>query len=212
MDPITGAAVISAGSSLLGGLFGRSSAKKAAAKEAALQREFAQNGIRWKVEDAKSAGVSPLYALGAPTTSYQSAVNSDPFPQALADAGNSISRAVQAKTTTGERLQERLLNAQIEGQEIENAKKRSEVALQTGAMSTPPLPSSHYSGEVVPMYSKVRTPYGDKTMVSDAYGQVLENDMTEYLRYLPRDFLYRAKEAMSKYNGPWNLWGYKGRR
>lgn len=30
-----------------------------------LQREFAQMGIRWRVEDAKAAGLHPLYALGA---------------------------------------------------------------------------------------------------------------------------------------------------
>lgn len=30
----------------------------------AIQREFAQQGIRWKVEDAKAAGLHPLYALG----------------------------------------------------------------------------------------------------------------------------------------------------
>lgn len=31
----------------------------------ALQREFAQNGIRWRVEDAKAAGLHPLAAIGA---------------------------------------------------------------------------------------------------------------------------------------------------
>lgn len=34
-------------------------------KNIALQREFAQHGIRWRVEDAKAAGVHPMYALGA---------------------------------------------------------------------------------------------------------------------------------------------------
>lgn len=36
-----------------------------------LQREFAQMGIQWRVQDAIAAGVSPLFALGAQTPSYQ---------------------------------------------------------------------------------------------------------------------------------------------
>lgn len=33
-----------------------------------LAREFAKNGIQWRVEDAKKAGLHPLYALGAGAT------------------------------------------------------------------------------------------------------------------------------------------------
>lgn len=38
-------------------------AREQANSNAALQREFAQNGIRWRVEDAKAAGLHPMYAL-----------------------------------------------------------------------------------------------------------------------------------------------------
>ena len=38
-------------------------------REIARQYEFAQNTIQWKVEDAKAAGVHPLFALGAQTQS-----------------------------------------------------------------------------------------------------------------------------------------------
>lgn len=91
--------LISAGTSLLGGLLGSSSADRAqktaknqqrkalqqsrrdqklnmafqekwARKNIALQKEFAQSGIRWKVKDAQAAGVHPLYALGANTNSF----------------------------------------------------------------------------------------------------------------------------------------------
>lgn len=40
------------------------------AENARLQREFAQNSIRWKVNDAKMAGIHPTYALGAQGTSF----------------------------------------------------------------------------------------------------------------------------------------------
>lgn len=34
-------------------------------KNYAMQKEFAQHGIRWRVNDAKAAGLHPLYAIGA---------------------------------------------------------------------------------------------------------------------------------------------------
>lgn len=36
----------------------------------ALQREFAQHGIRWRVEDAAAAGLHPLFALGGGGAAY----------------------------------------------------------------------------------------------------------------------------------------------
>lgn len=35
-----------------------------------LQKEFAQNSIQWRVNDAKAAGLHPLYGVGASGTSY----------------------------------------------------------------------------------------------------------------------------------------------
>ena len=40
-------------------------------KNIALQKEFAQYGVRWKVADAKAAGVNPLAAMGASTHTYR---------------------------------------------------------------------------------------------------------------------------------------------
>lgn len=39
-------------------------------EQMAKQEEFAKNGIRWKVEDARAAGLHPLYALGGSGASY----------------------------------------------------------------------------------------------------------------------------------------------
>ena len=52
--------------SVVSGLFGKSEADK----NIKYQKQFAQHGIRWKVEDAKAAGLHPLYALGANTHSF----------------------------------------------------------------------------------------------------------------------------------------------
>lgn len=99
------AAGIGAASSLLGGLFGNKSNKKAQANADALQREFAQHGVRWRVEDAKAAGLHPLYALhsgGAsfsPVAAMGAAQDTSGSGKALADMGQNISRAMMAQQT-----------------------------------------------------------------------------------------------------------------
>lgn len=131
MDPIIGGALIGGGASLLGGLMGKSAAedaREANARQAeaniALQREFAQNGIRWKVEDAKAAGIHPLYALGASSPSFSpvslGATPDHSMPQAMADIGQNISRAVSA-TKTGEEKLMSTINLGIAKANLESA-------------------------------------------------------------------------------------------
>lgn len=94
---------IAAGANLLGGLIGSSSSKKAAKREYERQVHFAQNAIQWKVDDARKAGIHPVYALGASTHSYApQAVGNDPMAAGLSAAGQDISRAAHAyKTQSG---------------------------------------------------------------------------------------------------------------
>lgn len=109
--PIVGGLIGLAGD-ILGGFFGRENQKD----QEAFQREFAQHGIRWRVEDAKAAGVHPLYALGAQVTPYTPVV-SNPVGDALSSAGQNLGRAVAAQQTAAERAQEalglQLLQSQI---------------------------------------------------------------------------------------------------
>lgn len=106
-------AIASIGSSLLGGLFGRSAAKR----QAALQREFAQKGIQWRVADAKKAGIHPLAALGSPGASY-TPVSGSPMGDAMADIASSIGQeAVARRQASGNKSlnakREQLLDAEI---------------------------------------------------------------------------------------------------
>lgn len=71
------------------------------------QREFAQNSIQWKAQDAAKAGINPYYALGASTTSYSpSAVglgSEGGIGKGLSDASQDIGRAVQATKDNGDK-------------------------------------------------------------------------------------------------------------
>lgn len=105
----------------------------------ALQREFAQNGIRWKVEDAKAAGLHPLYGItGAGATFSPSAIGVNLSPSVapgrratdFSSMGQDLSRAWQAQATEEEReqrkLQTALLLAQIDTQSAQAEALRSQ--------------------------------------------------------------------------------------
>lgn len=162
MDPIIGGSLIGAGSSLVGGLMGRDAnrdhnaqAAAQAAANMAMQREFAQNGIRWKVEDAKAAGIHPLYALGASTPSF-SPVSLGTAPDqsmstAMADMGQNISRAVSSTRTAPEKelatIQLAQARAQLDGSVIDNQIKA--VQLKNLANPSPSFPGTE-SGNFIP--------------------------------------------------------------
>lgn len=95
-------ALISGGAALAGGALKAITGKQAGDREYERQKEFAQNGIRWRVEDAKAAGIHPIFAIGANTSTYspQAAVGTD---YGLSDMGQNIGRAIEAKQTAAER-------------------------------------------------------------------------------------------------------------
>jgi len=85
-------ALATLGSAAVGALANR----KANKDNEAAQREFAQQGLRWKVEDAKAAGLHPLYALGGSGAAFS------PSHQPLFNSQD-LSRAAAAVKTDGER-------------------------------------------------------------------------------------------------------------
>lgn len=104
--------------SLAGGIVNGITSNHLANKNIAAQKEFAQNGIRWRVEDAKKAGIHPLYALGASTASFSPVAGYGGdfgISDALNSFGQGIDRAAQAKMTKEERAIEQ---ATLERQEV----------------------------------------------------------------------------------------------
>lgn len=78
-------------------------------EQAQLQREFAQQGIQWRVADAKAAGIHPLYALGGSGASYSpSAVSvggggGSDLGRDLGNMGQGLGRAVAAASSKEDR-------------------------------------------------------------------------------------------------------------
>lgn len=156
-------ALIGAGASLLGGFMQNKANKEAKQKEYAQQKEFAQSGIQWKVDDAKRAGVHPLYALGANTVSYapQSVGSAD--YSSIADAGQNIGRAIDATRSNPSKAAATALTAvQLEGLQLDNDIKRAQLnsALATArqAGNPPGLPSSSTRPDVTGMPGQGNAP------------------------------------------------------
>lgn len=158
MDPITGAALIGGGSTLLGGFADYFSderqrrdndtyyrmSREDQERERALQKEFAQNGVKWRMEDAERAGVHPLYALGASGASYSPTISTfapQPVRSSAGDSirsmGQDVSRAMFATRTQHER---EVMSLQLEGMKLDNEYKRR--TLPRTSQIGPSFPSS----------------------------------------------------------------------
>lgn len=103
-------------------------------RNANLQREFAQQGLGWKIEDAERHGVHPLAALGA------SGAQASPV-YAAREMGQDISRAASAMTSPQER---ELVDLQIERARIENGILMSQ--LRQTDQKPPGVPDPYLSG------------------------------------------------------------------
>lgn len=117
---------------IAGGLLSSKSNKDsndANAEQAALnyqqQKEFAQHGIRWRVKDAKAAGLHPLAALGAQTTSFSPMAignTPDPIGGYISDMGQNIDRAFDQTRSKAERDAELQRNEQHRRETLERQK------------------------------------------------------------------------------------------
>lgn len=126
----------------------RAMQREIAQKNLEQQREFAQQGIRWKVADAKAAGLHPLAALGAQTSSFSpiSVGSTDTTSPGFGDMGQSLGRALEAKTTDAERVStiapamaKVAQTFQLERMNLENEVLKSDIALKR-AQLPPPMP------------------------------------------------------------------------
>jgi hypothetical protein len=158
---------------IIGGLFGASSQRKALKAE----RHNLQNAVRWRVADAKAAGIHPLAALGMP--SYGSNVQpNNALGEGIASAFNKYSqRKANALAEERAALENQLLRSQIKSTDAETMLigARSRTQLQGaravtigGATPTPSIPG------VVPV-----GPPADLTVVPWSNDQVTSQSVAD---------------------------------
>lgn len=156
--------IISAGANLVGGLMNRESQRQHNAEQARqaelnrkMQLDFAQHGIKWKVDDARDAGIHPLYALGANTVSYSpvslgGAADSS-LGTAMAAAGQDLSRAMNSTRTQPERDEAYTKTVQqlsLQKMGLENDLLASQIA-KLRSSSNPPMPDAAFKPDgIVP--------------------------------------------------------------
>lgn len=141
MDPMVTSSLISAGSSLLGGLAGSSgpSPRKLMAQQHYYDQQMMKKQMQWRASDITKAsrnyGIHPLSLLGQPVVgSSVSAVGGSggrDIGSALANAGQDVSRAVAAYQSKEQRQQARILSElSVERAGLENELLRSQIATQ----------------------------------------------------------------------------------
>lgn len=182
--------IISAGASILGGFMNRASHKDAQAQTAyfadknmRMQEEFAQNGIRWRVNDARKAGIHPLYALGASVPSYTpssvSFAGDSSLGNSFAQAGQDIGRAINSTRTASERVDafaKSMQAIQLENAGLDTEIKRAQLAAMIAKNrdnATPPGPGGDVrSLQIFEGENPVTTPKSEvqQQKVSDEYG------------------------------------------
>ena len=159
----TGGELLGAGSRILGGLFGRSSRRRAerqAAGQFERQMNFAEDmrdrRIQRTVADANKAGIHPLYALGAsqnvsaPTFIAGQHGSGSGLGTGLAEAAGALGRSLAGKRVTpvqdaqikmfGAQIEESNARASLARAEADSIRKRTEQ--QVNEVRTFPLPSA----------------------------------------------------------------------
>lgn len=208
---------IGAAGALLGGKQSAANQAKMAQQNYEHQKEFAQNGIRWKVADAKAAGIHPLYALGASTSSYSpvSGYGGDNgIGEAAATFGQGIGRAVEAGMTREERQRENAkremqetFDLALRRQELEQGRERitesrmrnklleQEILRNFSASQAallrglgPAMPSKAHKKQ---MEGQGESPYLDKTINHAGW---VRDDKGRYLGLVPGDDLASRSE------------------
>lgn len=116
----------------------------------AMQKEFAQNGVTWRVQDAERAGVHPLYALGASGASYSPSATigggaslrsgKGDLYRNISNMGQDVSRAMYATATT-EKREKAMFDVQLQEGQLRNELLRHQIN-QAVNQGGPGLPSN----------------------------------------------------------------------
>lgn len=103
------------------------------------QEKYAKNALQWKAADAEKAGISKIYAMGAPTHSFNPvSIGADP------GLASSIDKTISGQsgphgTTTGKisGISSAIQAAQLDGLKIDNDIKRADLASKLNIATQP---------------------------------------------------------------------------
>lgn len=166
----------------IGGIAGALINRKNQKDQEKLQKQFAQSGIQWKVEDAKKAGIHPLYALGAQTHSYAPQSVGD-VSSTMASVGQDLGRAIDATRTPEQKTEAYSKTVEalsLKRMELENNLLASQIAKINQAGQPPGLPSLEQFQNpqrtrhlMVDGRGIVSSPNSDQQAFEDRYGEVI---------------------------------------
>lgn len=169
------------------------------------QREFAKHGVRWRVEDAKAAGIHPVVALGSGGASFAPQSVGDigvPSPgpsrgsrvaDAMGDlgrAGQNISRAVKSGLTETERQQIQMNELQLEGMKLDNAMK-SQRLIQGSNQTSQVAPARPEEVIIQPEVTYHKTKGGGLAPApSEAFADRAEDQLIPSLAWAARNMIF----------------------
>lgn len=102
------------------------------------QEKFAKNALQWKAADAEKAGISKIFAMGAPTHSFNP-VSIGPDPSLSSAIDKQMGQGGQQSTTTGKvaGVNHEITRAQLDGLKLDNDIKRAELASKLAVATQP---------------------------------------------------------------------------
>lgn len=109
------------------------------------QYDFAQHAIEWKVKDAQAAGIHPLYALGAPTMSFQPTVTGGAgWGDSLSSMGQNIDDALargMPREGQLDAMDKAAKGLQLKNYELQNELLATQIAkMRQSVLSKPAVP------------------------------------------------------------------------
>lgn len=180
---------INAASSIAGGLINRmfDDSDKQWERNYNAQKEFAQNSIQWRVQDAQKAGVHPLYAIGGQMPGYtpSSSFSSNSMGESIAQAGNAFGHAMGQIGLLNAKLQNDNLQKQNEKLETEIAKDKQELMQNVGTLAGKPDFFKSQKSDTIPHITK----QADNTLFLTGLGHLrnLPDQMESEIASLPAD-------------------------
>lgn len=154
---------------LAGGLLGRKFARDDQERDWDRQQFMASNSIQMRAEDAKKAGIHPVFALGAQPVSYApSMVGGSDFSSSFANMGSSLDDVMNKRSSRG--MTSALDALSLERAGLENELLRSQIRRSNAPGLPPSSPVGGGDSDILlPVINK-------KLKFSDPmFGQKIEN-------------------------------------